>query len=518
MSTSTVASPPLFPRVSASIYWNTLFLPVVAGCATLTSVLIRRRFGLVSGQYDALLGLVSTILFYSSFGIPTSLAKTLPEREIAGGRGAVELLLGRACSARFAILAAFIALLNVLASPISDALHLGPGGVVYLRLLGVLIAARATMDLVTYVLFAFLAQREVNFLIVLQAVLDPTFIAVALWLGRGIGGVVLALAASTAAVALVGTLSAARIVRRLPVSPARRAEPGPTPAWRFSLFDYLLELSRYFAGADFARTALASVLGNPGRVAIFAVGYYLAFMVVNLIASIFRGVYRPMFARLRAEGRPADLERAFVVISKTQLALLVPAGVGLAIMAADYVPLLYGASFSPAVTVTRILIALLVTETAFNQALIILTVDERYGTVLRLVAIQVLTAPLLVMVARSYGIEMAALVLGTGRATTSLAAYVACRRLYGLPYPWAFAMKLLAAATAMGLLLAVGRAWWPTSAVEAVALTVVGLITFAICARWLRLVGPEELSLLRRADLPGRRWLLVLLGAPVGSR
>ncbi len=206
--------------------------PVVAVCTTLTSVLIRRRFGLASGAYDVLLGLVNTVLFYSSFGIPSSLAKTLPEREIASGRLAVERLLGRACIVRFAILAVFIAALNLWASPIAEQLHLGPGGVVYLRLLGGLIAARAATDLLTYVLYAFLAQRQVNLLIILQSLLDPTLIAIALALGYGIGGVVVALASSTATVALAGALSAARVIRRLPAlreihAPRPRRSPPP---------------------------------------------------------------------------------------------------------------------------------------------------------------------------------------------------------------------------------------------------------------------------------------------------
>src|SRR5262249_18280363 len=155
-----------------------------------------------------------------------------------------------------------------------------------------------------------------------------------LGLGYGIGGVVVALASSTATVALAGSRAAVHVVRRLPVSadPRVKAEPV-SAAWKFSLFDYLLELSRYFGGADFARTALGAVLGNRGLVAIFSVGFYLAFMVVNLVASVFRGIYRPLFARLRAEGRFGDLGLAFVTVSKVQLALLVPAGVGLAIMA-----------------------------------------------------------------------------------------------------------------------------------------------------------------------------------------
>ncbi|HSD09488.1 MAG TPA: oligosaccharide flippase family protein [Candidatus Binatia bacterium] len=509
----------LFERVSASVYWNTLLLPVVVVCTTLTSVLVRRRFGLASGSYDVLLGLVNTILFYSSFGIPSSLAKTLPEREIAFGRLAVERVLRRACWARFTILAVFIAALNFFAQWIADRLHLGPGGIVYLRLLGALVAARAGTDLLTCILYAFLAQRQVNLLIMCQSLLDPTFIAIALGLGYGIGGVVIALSASTATVALAGSLSAARVIRRLPLSPQPRASAGPvSAAWKFSLFDYMLELWRYFGGPDFARTALAAVLPHRGLVAIFAVGFYLAFMVVNLVASIFRGVYRPMFTRLRAEHRPADLERAFLAVSKTQLALLVPAAVGLAIMAADYVPLLYGSTFGPAVAVTRILIVLLVTETAFNQALMILMVDERYATVVKLVAIQGVAAPLVVIVGKSAGVEMAALVLGLGRAATTVAAYLVCRRLYGLPYPWAFAGKLLTASVGMGAVLIIGRAVWPTSIAEAITLTVVGAIVFAIGVRLTGVVGVEEIALLRRVNLPGGRWVLVLFGDRAAGR
>jgi O-antigen/teichoic acid export membrane protein len=518
MTTPPAEPPTLFERVSASVYWNTLLLPVVAICTTLTSVLVRRRFGLASGSYDVLLGLLNTMLFYSSFGIPSGLMKTLPEREIASGRLAVERLLRRACSARFAILAVFLAALNLFAPAIAERLHLGPGGLVYLRLLGALAVMRAVSDLVIYTLYAFLAQRQVNLLIVLQSVLDPALIAAALALDYGMGGVVVALTTSTGVVAAVGIAAAVRVVRQLPLAPQPRARREEvSAAWKLSLFDYLLELSRYFGGPDFARTALGGVFRNRGLVAIFAVGFYMAFMVVNLIASIFRGIYRPMFTRLRAEGRFVDLERAFVAVSKAQLALLIPAGVGLAVMAADYVPLLYGSSFRPAVAVTRILILLLFTETAFNQALIILTVDERYATLIRVVAIQALAAPLVLIAGRHWGVEMAALALGLGRAATAIVAYLVCRRRYGLRYPWGFAAKLLSASAGMGVVLVAGRAVWATSVPEAITLTVVGAVVFGMGVRLTGAIGVEETRLLRRANLPGGRWVLALLGSSAGA-
>jgi hypothetical protein len=148
----------------------------------------------------------------------------------------------------------------------------------------------------------------------------------------------------------------------------------------------------------------------------------------------------------------------------------------------------------------------------------ILTVDERYAAVFGAVAIQAVAAPLLLVAGGTWGVEMAALVLGTGRAMTAVVSYIGCRRRYGLPYPWAFATKLLAAAAVMGLALIAGRALWATSLLEAIVLTAAGAIVFGLGVRGFGVIGPDEISLLRRANLPGGRWMLALLGAPAEAR
>src|SRR5439155_10508837 len=195
----------------------------------------------------------------SGLGIPTSLMKTLPEREIGGGRRGVVRFLSIACAIRFAVLGVFVVALIWFATPIADWLHLDRGGARPLRLLGALVMVRAAIDLVVYALYAFLEQLRVNLLVLLQSVVDPTFIAVALALGYGIDGVVVALAASGAVVALTGVASVVGTVRRLsPSRPLAASSPTTTAAWKFSLFDYVVELSRYFGGPDFSRTALAA--------------------------------------------------------------------------------------------------------------------------------------------------------------------------------------------------------------------------------------------------------------------
>jgi O-antigen/teichoic acid export membrane protein len=504
---------PLFRRVSVSVFWNVLLLPVVTICTLATSVIVRRRFGLNSGSYDVLLGLVSTVLFYSGFGIAPSLMKTLPEREVAGARPAVVRLLQRAAFARFVTLFAFVIILNIFARRLAQHLHLGVEGSSYIHALGALIGVRAAIELIVYTLYAFLAQFQVNLLILLQALLDPSFIAIALALRYGIQGVVFALAASGAVVVVVGLALVGSVVRALPEHPPRRAASTLSPAWKFSLFDYVVEMSRYFGGPDFSRTALGAVVTDQGLVAIFAVGFYLAFMVVNLIASIFRGIYRPMFTRLRVERNFSELQRTFDAISKVQIVLLVPSGVGLAIMVADYVPLLYTSTFAPAIAVTRILIALLFTETAFNQAIIILSVDERYGTVLAAMVFQIVAAPLQLAAASSFGIEAAALALGLGRTATAGVAYLSCRRRYTLRFPWSFTAKVFMASIAMAAALIAGRLFWPTSVAEAVTLTTFGVIVFGLSLRFGRVLGDDDFELLRRANVPGGQYFIRFLGA-----
>jgi len=70
----------------------------------------------------------------------------------------------------------------------------------------------------------------------------------------------------------------------------------------------------------------------------------------------------------------------------------------------------------------------------------------------------------------------------------------------------------------MAVALVLGRAVWPTSATEAVTLTVAGAIVFGVGVRLTGAIGSEEIGLLRRVNLPGGRLLLVLLGAPAGAR
>ena len=512
------AASSLAHRVSRSLFWNAVLVPVAFVLSAVMSILIRRTFGLRSGIYDVVSGLVGSVLLYSSLGLSTALTKFLPELEVARGRHAVVEFLGRAVGARLAVLVAIMVPMNAFAPAVAAHLHLGEQGALLVRLATAMVAARAALDLGVKTLNAFLAQREVNVLAIVQAFTDPAFIAIAIAAGWGIPGVIGALAASSAFMALGAVWSAARILRTLPKegrratgatsAPAPVIRAGTSDLARFAGFSYVYELSLYFAGPAFACPALAMVLGDPSQVALFSTGFYVAFNLVGLVVAGFRGVYRPMFAHLRASGDPERLRAAFVAVTKAQIVMLLPVGVGLYVMCADFLPLLYGKQFVAGVWATRTLVALLFTETAFNLGLIVLSIDERYAPVLGAQALLVICAPLFLLAAKWSGVTAAAAVLGCARVTACMVGYAFCRRWYGLRFPWAFTARVSLVSGVMGVALVAVRSIWPTSILEATTLTAAGAIVFAIGLRLARVIGPEERALLERARIPGGRWLV----------
>jgi O-antigen/teichoic acid export membrane protein len=504
------AAATLFDRVSRSIAWNALLLPLITVLNAVTSILVRRGFGLHSAAYDILLGLSNTLLFYTSLGIPTSLSKFLPEHEAAGGRAATLRFLRQAACLRLTLLTAALVPVNVFAEPLAAWLLLGARGSLFIHVLSALAIGRALLELVIEGLHSNLGQLSVNLLTLLQSIFEPSLIGLALVLGYGIGGVIGALAFAAVLLTIAGLVPLVRVFAAIPARSTGSATTLWRHAafWRFAVFTYVYELSLYFGGPDFSRTVLGTALGDASQVALFSVGYYVALMVVVMMVSGFRGVYRPMFARLRVEGDPEQLRRAFSLVSQVQVALLVPAAVGLEVMMSDYIPLLYGEAFAPAVPVARVLVALLFTETAFNLGNIILSIDERYPPVLGAQVLLVLAAPVFLLTARHYGLIAGVVVLGSARLASVLVGYFVSRRFYGVRFPWRFTARVMLVSAVMGLALVAGRSLFPDSAPRAVALTVLGAAVFVGVARVSRLFGPEEIDLVRRSRIPGRSLLL----------
>ena len=519
---------PLIEDVSRAAFWNVLLLPVLGLVNLVFAVMIRRRFGLVSGVYDVLIGLTSALVQYSSLGIPTGLMKFLPEVHTASGSRVLRRFLCDAVILRLLLLGLLLIPVNLFADGLSQSFGLGPFGVTYLRIISVLALARAGLDLAIRALNAFFAQLWSNMLALTQSVLELALVGTALLLGYAMGGVLTSLAVGGVAVAGLGAGCVMWRLRNVLTGPSTAVSDGhPAGLFsgdrrflRFAAFTYFFGLSGYFTDMGFAAPALAVVL-TPEQVALFATAFKLAFMTVGLVVVGFRGVYRPLFSYIRIRNDRAQLQRTFDVVSKVQLVVLIPAGLGLIVMTGDYVPLLFGSEFEPAVPIAWVLIAFMYASTAFNLPGIVLSIDEQYRSLVWAQTPVLIATPLFLLVAAWSGLVQAAIVFGGMRLATALCAYVICRRLYGFHFPWAFASRVGGVSVTMAAALAVGRTLWPTSVVEALTLTLAGVLIFGLGLRVTRVIDPAEVEILNRTEIPGRDWVvrwLIPADAQTGTR
>ena len=80
-----------------------------------------------------------------------------------------------------------------------------------------------------------------------------------------------------------------------------------------------------------------------------------------------------------------------------------------------------------------------------------------------------------------------------------------------------FAARGAVVGAAMGAVRVVVRSFLGQSALEAIGLTALGAATYLAGLRLARVLGPEEIDLLERSDVPGKRLALAWL-APNASR
>ena len=518
MGTQTVTAAPgsrggLLHQVSRAVVWNTALLPLVTVSGILLSILVRRSFGLESGYYDAALGIANSILFYTSLGLSGSLPRFIPELQLTAGRHVAMQLLVRLGTIRIGVVALAILVINVWAVPLAVMLDLGSNGPAYLRVLSALLIGRAALDFAYRALDSVFRQVNVNTLSLTHGLLDVILVAVVVLMGLGMTGVIAALGISAVVMAIVAVLVVVRQLRPLPREGAHAAgwDALRWRVWRLSAVTYIRDLSLYFATPAFASPALMRSLGGPEPVAIFATSYFVASSTVTMMVSGFRGIYRPAFAHVMSAGDRAELRRAFDLINKVQVLAVVPAGAGLAVMVGDYLPLLYGDPFAAAVPIARVLVVLLFTETAFAVGALLLWVDERYGAVLTTQAVVVAGAPLFVWSAGRFGLLPAALVLGGSRLAASLLGYAEARRLYGVEFPWKFTAKVAVLSLLMSAFLIAVRTVWTTSFPQAITCTVLGVFIIALGFKLFRIMGPGEMELIERMNIPGKRLLVRFL-------
>lgn len=105
---------------------------------------------------------------------------------------------------------------------------------------------------------------------------------------------------------------------------------------------------------------------GPTLLGFYTVGYRLLLVVIRLVTGIINAVAFPTFSRL--QHNPERMRRAFYKVTQYTSLLAFPVFIGLAVLAPDVVPALFGAKWAPSVPVLQVLafIGILESVMAFN--------------------------------------------------------------------------------------------------------------------------------------------------------
>ncbi len=514
----------LLTRAARSMFWNAALLPLITAFNLVSSVLIRNYFGLASGLYDALIGVVNSLTLWPGLGIPVAFTQFIPELETRDDRHAVWTFVRRAGTLRILSLALFLVPVNVNAAAVGEIFHLGPHGATLVYLASVLALLRAGHELALKTLQSLLSHLAANVIQLTQAVLAVAALAIVLGAGLGMTQVMVALVVASAVLLVIAAGVVRRRISRVASKPRPVADEVSAPQSRaivpgvsvrrfagFSLFMYAHDTMNYFASPAFASLAIAAMYDTPAPVALFAAGLQFPMLTVVVVLAGFQGLYRPLFARLINDAEPRRMRAAFSEVSKVQAALLLPTGTGLAIVVGDLIPLLYGEVFAEAVPLARVLCVFLFAEAVFNLGTIVLSLDHQYRSVMLAQAMRVLGAPLFVWLAARGDLRLAAAAFGLSRVAATLFGYAVAQRRFGVRFPFAFALRAAVPSAVMLLILTAIRSIWSTSWIEVITLMVVGVVVIALGMRLCRVLGPAELDLIDRTQLPGRSTIIAWL-------
>lgn len=443
--------------------WNAVLQPLrlIAGLISgivVVNVLSKEGYGAIA----LLSAMASTLGLVVDFGVERSLVKFIPEIESRYGYRGVRRVLRLVVIQKLAILAVILVVALVFRDfffgfwrgrvnePATLAL-LDTRRWYFFAALMLLVIFGALFDVYMQALVSYFRQRAWNVIVLLVTVAKPLLLALVALAGWGVSGVV----AITVAIPIVATVLAAWQAAGLrePVTehagPTREARPIARRFLSYSALSYWIQLTEYAYSLEFVLLVLPSAAEAAG----FKTAYALVYQVLTGLWSPLTGVQIPLFARLHVRDNQRQLAEAYALLSKFLAALMIPAAIGLALLAGNLLAILWPRYVEYA-TVARVLTVALCVDAAISVPLAILMAYERFGPMLLARTFALLAIPLLFYIAPRYGATAAAAVMGGTRlATDGLAMAFAIRR-FPLRYPVAFASRVLLASSIMGAVIA----------------------------------------------------------------
>jgi O-antigen/teichoic acid export membrane protein len=244
-----------------------------------------------------------------------------------------------------------------------------------------------------------------------------------------------------------------RAARSLTTAPEERPlSPG---VWRrlarFAGMNYLIQLTTWLYDLDMVVFFATAFMGLSDA-AVLGFAYKFTRDALGNIWTPLTGVMTPLLVRIKGRESAAALRDAHASLTRLILLLLVPAGLGLALLTPRLVALLYP-KYKAAVPLILVFVVFSFAESILSVPHNTLMVYERYRPIIASRLLPILCLPLLVWVVPRFGAMGVALVVGCMRVSSRLVSVVAGARQLDLGFPFAFAGRILLASATFGIVL-----------------------------------------------------------------
>ncbi len=531
-------------HATKAAFWNTVLLPAKLGAHLLAQLVLANALPTAEyGVYVLALAVGITSGSLVDLGTERSVVKFLPEVAGRQGRRGVRTLLLWVFGFKFAVLVPVITLATLLHGVFfryldsrvppdqQDVLRIvrSEHWTIFFSVIS-LVLVGAFYDVAMQSLVATFKNKSWNIITILVTLLDPLVVAVIVLTSGNIaivliGRVFVALAAMVLAggFALFAVRESADVERQYVTDDARGR---PLPIRRFvfySSLQYALQVTSFLTSYAFAALILTNAVETAGyRIANGTVREILSALTTPIV-----GIQVPIFTRIFTARDTRQLDIAFALVARFLALVLIPGGVGLALLVPNLFRILYPkyVSFS---NVCIVLIIFLFAEACLSTGTTVLLTFERYKPVIAARAIALLSFPIMFFTARWYGAMGAALTAGGFAALAALVGTVAATTLLPIRYPLGFVRRVSIASGCMavvvgGLAFTLGRVpdnpggglhrvvWLVVTAMIA---TLGGAVYLAVFRR-IGGVEQSDIERLRGLRIPARGLVLRVL---IGSR
>jgi O-antigen/teichoic acid export membrane protein len=556
MSTSTPATtvPPADPNASRTAlgthatkaaFWNTVLLPAKLGAHLLAQLVLANALPRAEyGVYVLALAVGLTSGSLVDLGTERSVVKFLPEVAGRQGRRGVRTLLTWVFGFKFAVLAPVLVIAALLHEPF---FHYLDGRVPHDQDYAVvsrivtsehwtiffsvvsLVLVGAFYDVAMQSLIATFKNKSWNIITIIVTLLDPLVVAVIVLAGGNIATVLVGRVFVALAAMFLAGIFAVFAVKESPEFERQYVTDDdydrPMAIRRFvfySSLQYALQVTSFFTSYAFA----ALILTNAEEIAGYRVASGSVREILSGLTAPIIGIQVPIFTRIFTARDVRQLDIAYALVARFLALILVPGGVGLAILVPNLFRILYP-KYVSFTGVCIVLIAFLFAESCLSTGTTVLLTFERYKPVIGARAIALLAFPIMFFTAREYGAMGAALTSGGFAFLAAVVGTIAANVVLPIRYPLGFVRRVSVASTCMavvvgGLAFTVGRVpdapggglhrvFW--LAVTGIIAAIGGLVYLAVFRR-IGGVDQSDIERLRTLRIPARGLILrVLIGA-----